>query len=65
MASWQCMFDGERAVHSRGRGDAHQLEAGYGSSSSSSGSGLIVVLAGAGRREHVQGGKARQARQRR
>lgn len=30
-----------------------------------SGSGLIVVLPGAGRREHVQGGKARQARQRR
>lgn len=60
------MFDGERAVHSRGRGDAHQLEAGYvnvlGRARQASGSGLIVVLAGAGRREHVQGDKARQRR---
>lgn len=58
-------------MHSRGRGDAHQSEAGWLAGwlaweyVEARQSGSIVVLADAGRREHVQfgGGKAGEARQ--
>lgn len=73
MASWQCMFDGERAECTVVGGETHinRKLAGWlagwllgvrrGSSER-----IVVVLADAGRREHVQfeGGKERQGKAR-